>query len=238
LIELVLAVIIIGIVASIALHSLKGSANVAKVQKTKQILERVAFAIAGNPSLESGGGRTDYGYVGDVGSLPPNLDALVQNPGGYTTWHGPYIRDEFTSGGTSTNYKFDAWGNSLVFGPGTTVGSTGGGSPLTRSLADSVGALLRNRVITVVTDNAKGVPGTTYDDSVQVLLSVPNGAGSLTTKSRHPSASGYVQFDSIPVGLHDLRVIYLPTYDTTYRKIRVDPGQDTYTEITLSSRLW
>jgi prepilin-type N-terminal cleavage/methylation domain-containing protein len=238
LIELILVLIIIGIIATVALNSLRSSTSAARVEKTKRLLERITFAIAGNPTLVSGGGRTDYGYVGDVGSLPPNLDALAQNPGGYSTWRGPYIRDEFTSGGTSATYESDAWGNALVYGGGTTVSSTGGGSAITRTFADSVGALLRNRVTAVITDLARGVPGDTYDDSVQVLLSVPNGIGGTTTKSRHPNTTGYVRFDSIPVGLHDLRVVYAPTHDTIYRKTRVDPGQDTYTEISLSEKVW
>ncbi len=238
LIELVLVLIIIGIIASVALNALSRSTDVARVEKTRRTLDQVAYAIAGNPALISGGGRTDYGYIGDVGSLPPNLDALTQNPGGYSTWHGPYIRDDFTGGGTGTAYKADAWGKTLAYSAGTTVSSSGGGSTITREYADSLGALLRNTVTTVVTDLDKGVPGETYDDSVQVLLTVPNGSGGMTTKLRHPNATGYVEFDSIPIGLHDLRVVYLPTHDTVYRKAHVDPAQNTYTEISLSEKVW
>ncbi|MCK4371866.1 MAG: prepilin-type N-terminal cleavage/methylation domain-containing protein, partial [candidate division Zixibacteria bacterium] len=95
LIELIIVIVIVAIIASVAVKSLKGTNEVVRTEETKAELEQLAYAVAGNPAVLSGGARTDYGYVGDVGALPPNLDALVTNPGGYGTWDGPYVRDDF-----------------------------------------------------------------------------------------------------------------------------------------------
>ena len=71
-------------------------------------MEMLARAIVGNPSLTQNGARSDFGYVGDVGAFPPNLQALYQSPGGYATWDGPYVTTSFAV--DSTGFKTDAWG--------------------------------------------------------------------------------------------------------------------------------
>lgn len=238
LIELALVVVILGILASVALRTMQGATDLARTERTRQVLDRIAYAIAGNPALVSGGGRIDFGYIGDVGSLPPNLDALAQNPGGYSTWHGPYLHDEYTSPSANVGFRIDAWGKAFNYAGGVTITSTGGGSPITRRVADSPAILLSNQVIAVITDLDKNLPGEVFSDSVQVLLTVPNGSGSTTIKLRHPDANGYVQFDSIPIGLHDLRVVYAPTHDTVYRKAAVIPGRQIYSEISLFRKVW
>ncbi len=238
LIELVAVVVIIGIIATVALRSLKSASDVSRVEQTKQRLDRLAIAIAGDPSLISGGGRTSYGYVGDVGALPTSLDALVQNPGGYSTWKGPYVRDDFTSGGSYSSFKQDAWGKPFSYSGGLNITSTGSGSSITRVVAASSGQLLLNKVTTVVTDLGKSTPGATFKDSVKLLLTTPNGAGSTITKVRYPDAEGYAQFDSIPIGRYDLRVVYLPTNDTIVRPLHVNPGQEVYTELSLYRKVW
>ena len=90
LIELLVVIIILGVIATVAVKSLTGVNDTVRIEETRQELSHLAWAIAGRPKLVSGGQRTDYGYVGDVGSLPVNLTALVQNPGSYSTWDGPY----------------------------------------------------------------------------------------------------------------------------------------------------
>ncbi len=51
-------VVIIGIIALLAVRSLKTTHEVAKVEQTKKELDRLAWAIAGNPDMVSGGART------------------------------------------------------------------------------------------------------------------------------------------------------------------------------------
>ncbi|RME19247.1 MAG: hypothetical protein D6800_14515 [Candidatus Zixiibacteriota bacterium] len=175
--------------------------------------------------------------MGDVGALPPNLDALVSNPG-YATWKGPYIRDDFTSGGADSYFKVDAWGQPYQYTGGVTIVSTGSGSSITRQLAASTNALLSNTVSAVVVDLDRTPPGATYADSVQVLLSYPDGVGGTTTAVGIPGQDGYVQFTGIPIGLHRMQVVYLPTGDTMTQLVSVDPGRDAYVDVILPMEVW
>jgi general secretion pathway protein G len=238
LIELVLVLVIIGILASVGLKSLSAVNQTGRIEETKQELERLAYAIAGNPALVSGGTRTDFGYIGDVGGLPPNLDALIANPGGMATWRGPYISDPFSDGGPTDWFKYDGWGVAYSYTGGRTISSTGGPSTLTRELAGSVADLLYNRVTAVITDLDKTPPGPDYVDSIRFDLVYGNGTGGLTTASRNPRPDGLVEFDSIPIGLHTLRIIYFPDSDTLIRKVPICPGQNSYTESSLAEDYW
>jgi type II secretory pathway pseudopilin PulG len=230
--------VIIGILAGVGLRSLTAITRTSRFEETRQEMDRLAYAIAGDPSLTGGGARTDFGYVGDVGGLPGNLDALVSNPGGWSTWKGPYITNEFSSGGGSTDFKFDAWGKAYTFTGGLTLGSTGGGTPLTRPVASSTTQLLRNRVRLVITDIDHTPPGTTYDDSLSLVFTVPNGGGGTTNRTRRPNPDGSVTFDSIPIGVHTLRLIYLPTLDTLTRRVVVEPGRESHLDISLAENFW
>jgi len=123
LIEMVLVLVIIATIATVGLKSLTAVHQTSRFEETRQELDRLAAAIVGDPSFVSGGSRTDFGYVGDVGSLPPNLDALVTNPGGYATWDGPYLGDDFSTDGSSSTFKIDAWGAAYSYSGGVTVAS-------------------------------------------------------------------------------------------------------------------
>jgi hypothetical protein len=167
------------------------------------------------------------------------LSYLVSNPG-YGTWGGPYIHDDYYAADTSaaSEYGYDSWGVAYTFSGGNSIISTGGGSTITRELAPSPDNLLRNRVRVVVTDLAHVPPGGAYNDSVNVLLTLPNGTGGWTTKSKHPRDDGFVQFDSIPIGNHQLRVVYLPTFDTLNRRVVIEPGFDKYLDVSFAEALW
>ena len=159
-------------------------------------------------------------------------------PGGWSTWHGPYLTDQFSSGGINTDFKYDAWGTAYNYAGGTTITSTGGGLTLTRELARTIDDLLRNRVNLVVTDLDHTPPGSTYADSVVFILFVPNGNGGVATRMRQPRADGFASFDSIPIGVHELRMVYVPTADTLRRRVLVEPGADSYVEMSLADDRW
>jgi len=238
LIELIVVVIIMGIMASVAVKSLGRLTDTSRVEETKQELDKLAYAIAGDPDLVSGGVRTDYGYIGDVGSLPANLGSLAANPGGWSTWAGPYIQDDFSSGSPDTTFKIDAWGEGYVYSGSSVISSTGGTTSITRNISSSTDDLLYNAVSLSITDTDDTPPGTDYKDSVSFLLTYPNGLGSLTSRTEFPDAGGFLVFDSIPIGIHELRTIYLPVNDTILRKINLAPGQDIYVEIHVNGSLW
>lgn len=235
LIEMIVVIIVTGIVLSVAMKSLVGLGDAAKVEATKQEMQALAFGIVGNPDVTNNGARSDFGYVGDVGALPANLDALYVNPGGYATWKGPYISNRFTQ--TSDDYKRDAWGNLYSYSGGVTITSSSGGT-IIRQVAAGAGELLRNTLTGTITDIDGTPPGTTYKDSISVLLAYPNGAGGTATKSRTPDRGGYFSFDSIPIGPRDLRVIYKPTADTMTRIVSVTPNSSSSISIRFDEDLW
>ena len=238
LVEMIVVIIIVAVLASITMRSMRGATDVARTEETRQELDQLAWAITGNPAMLSGGSQTSYGYIGDVGALPDSLGALIVNPGGYTTWNGPYISDEFTDGSVSSEYRLDAWGQTYTYSSGITIASGGGGSAITRELANSVADLLYNSVVLTITDLNHTPPGSDYSDSVRFVLTFPDGAGSTTSTAKSPGSDGMVQFDSIPIGNHQLRMIYIPDNDTSISFVCINPGSFFYKELYFATDLW
>ena len=235
LVEVVLVVVIAGILATIALRSAGIVSNTAKVEETKQELDALAYAVVGNPELQNNGVRSDFGYVGDIGAMPPDLEALHSNPGSYSTWNGPYIENRFSQ--MTDDFKKDAWGELYQYSAGVTITSTGG-SGISRKLTNSVADLLQNQVRGVVYDLDGTPPGSTFKDSVSVQLTIPNGSGSLVNRTAGIDAGGYFSFDSIPIGNHDIEIVYQPDDDTLKRFTSVLPNSSLYSEYYLATDVW
>lgn len=247
LIEMVLVIVIMGILATVAFRSGSSVYNSAKTEQTKQEMDALAMAIAGNPELQNNGVRSDFGYVGDIGSVPPDLNALVSNPGGYATWNGPYISNRFMQ--ITDDYRKDAWGDDYVYTPATLIESTGKttagggcGGPTTsgdiiRRVAASNNELLRNEVSGIVLD-LDGTPPGVDRDSIRVFVTYPDGTGGWRTRSSGVDGGGYFSFDSIPIGNHDVGIIKLPEADTIMRFVSVLPGSSLYQEYRLSTDVW
>ncbi len=225
LVELLAVMIIVAIIAAVAMRSLRGVNQTARYERTRHEMERIAYAIAGDPELTSAGARTDFGYVGDIGALPPNLDALARNPG-LPTWNGPYIDDEYyrASGASAVDFKTDEWGQPYSYS-GVDLASTGGDQTITRRIAASSDKLLHNPVRITVLDRDGTPPGAAWKDSVRLVLTCPNGTGGIVSRSVHPKADGLVEIDSIPIGRHPMLLIHVPEADTLRRYATVDPGQ-------------
>ncbi len=236
LIEVVIVIVVIGILATVTFKSGSKVYETVRVEQTKQEMNALAQAIAGNPGLQNNGIRSDFGYVGDVGSMPPSLNALYTNPGGYTTWNGPYISNRFTQ--ITDDYNKDAWNANYTYSGGATITSTGSGSNIVRRVATSTDDLLRNTIAGNIYDRDGTPPGTDYDDSVTVALTIPDGSGGTTTKSVTPDNGGYFSFDSIPMGTHDLRIVYEPDSDTLHGIVSVLPGSGSYSEYRMVENVW
>jgi prepilin-type N-terminal cleavage/methylation domain-containing protein len=237
LIEMVMVIVIIGTLATVATKSMRNVTDLTRTEETKEEMDRLAHAITGNPALVSGGIRVDYGYIGDIGALPGSWDDLVTSPG-YSTWNGPYIEDEFAPGTGNNLFKYDAWG-ALYSSPNSSgFSSTGGPEIITRKIANSIGDVLYNSVILSITDLDLTLPGESYKDSVRFLFTYPDGSGSTVTETRYTNTNGLVRFDSIPIGIHTLRVVFLSSNDTLTRKINIDPGKDYHNNIPHFADIW
>lgn len=100
LIEIMLVVTIIGVLAMVVIPRLAGRSEEARVAAAKIQIENIGVAL---DAYELDNGRypsTDQG-----------LSALYVNPGGLTSWKGPYLKKKL---------KTDPWGTSYVYSqPGT-----------------------------------------------------------------------------------------------------------------------
>ncbi len=221
LIELTVVVIIVGILVAVAMQSATVMVQDARRVETEREIEMLADAIVGDPAIISNGQRADFGYVGDVGSFPANLQALYENPGGYSTWDGPYLPPGLAQ--DSTGFKTDEWGSLYNYSGGVTITSTGSGSTITEKIANSVTDYTLNTLNGSIRDANDSVPGATYLDSVDIKVTIPNGGGGATTKAYIPDSAGLFTLDSLPVGTHPLRMIYTPNVDTLLRYVTILP---------------
>jgi general secretion pathway protein G len=233
LVELVIVIVVMGVIATVALRKMGTAISTAQTEQTKTELENLSYAITGNPSTYSLGSRSDFGYVGDVGALPPNVSALYSNPGGYSTWNGPYIE----RGIKSTDFSKDAWGADYVI-TGTTLRSTGSGSNIDRLFAPSLAALTSDTITGYLLDANQSRPGTVYKDSLKILLTYPNGSGSTTTATVYPDKNGKFTIANVPIGYRTLRVIFTPMTDTLSVPITIYPGKTARADITFPADLF
>jgi len=130
LMELVMVIILLGILSAVAIPKIGNMIDTSKESSTKQEMQMLRVALIGDASSNVGGEMADKGYIGDVGSLPPNWDALINKPSGVSDWNrntqsgwnGPYVVD---NGG---DYKEDVWGNDYSLTDSTIVSGGPNGS--------------------------------------------------------------------------------------------------------------
>ena len=221
LIEMLVVIVVIGILAAVAMQSMTTTVQNIRQVRTEREMEMLTKAIVGDPALTQNNQRGDFGYVGDVGAFPPNLQALYQNPGGYATWDGPYLASSYSQ--DNTGFKTDDWGAVYVYGGGATITSTGGGSALSKKIADATDDYLLNTINGTILDADHNPPGPVYADSIDIVITIPDGSGSTTSKTCHPNMAGAFSLDTVPCGNHLLRVIYTPDVDTLVRYLAVLP---------------
>jgi type II secretory pathway pseudopilin PulG len=226
-------IIIIGIVASIATSRLGETIQTARYEHTMKELDQLAYAIGGNPGLTTDGRRTDFGYVGDVGALPPTLDALVSNPGGLATWNGPYIE----TGASNADFKTDAW-NSLYTYAAVTIRSSGSGTNIDKLIVADAAWLTANTLEGFIVDADYTAPGAVFCDSLLLRLTYPNGTGGMATASSTPGADGGFSFSGLPIGTHTLQLIFQPDTDTTLYEVTIEPGRTSRVSLSLAADMW
>uniref|UniRef100_A0A7C4GGM4 Prepilin-type N-terminal cleavage/methylation domain-containing protein n=1 Tax=candidate division WOR-3 bacterium TaxID=2052148 RepID=A0A7C4GGM4_UNCW3 len=243
LVELLVVLMILSLILTAAIRTWDVALQRGRFEQTRQKLDRLATAIVGNPDYIVAGQRADFGYVGDMGSLPVSLADLAVSPPvsppESSKWQGPYIRAAFAQ--SPDAYRIDAWGDSIFYGVShnpesmfvRSYGGVGLVDPtrwITRSLGVSQRAALRNEVSGLVLDQRGSPPAS---DSVRLRLAVsleyPRN-GRTVRDSTQPSADGSFRFLDIPQGIRLLRATYwsqivpYPVCETVSRSIVVMPG--------------
>jgi len=219
LIELLIVLMIIGLLVTAAVKTWDVSLQRSRFNSTIKEMEQLSWAIAGNPDLVSGGKRSDFGYVGDIGLFPPTLKDLNENVSNFTTWHGPYIKPAFQE--SPQSYMMDAWGDTYIYPNPMMLSDTSpiyirsyaGGSVvtpqnwLTKIIINRKSNILSNRVDGTISDARGNPPDTSTSklDSVTVWIIYSRfGRAESTPGSASVFNNG---FDGIPAGNHRLRAI-------------------------------
>ena len=239
LIELLIVIMIIGLLTTAALKAYDTSLQAARLRSTMRTLDELSAAIVGNPDLVSGGIRTDYGYVGDVGRLPEKIQDLVQRPADVDTglWHGPYVLPKVAE--NPAGFVVDAWGDSLIYdAESLSITSRKGYSILqpsgwiVRKMAANSDVLLRNRFGGIIFDAKGDVPSAAKAESLRVVLLYPQNGRLITTDTLKGAAQivngNFWYPERITVGNHKLYVRYIPSPPDTAvileRTVSVYPG--------------
>ncbi len=232
LIELVLVIAIIGIMATIAGSMGMRVLDNARYRAAENELKNIGKAIVGNPELFDQGQRIDFGYIGDNGALPPDVNALLVNPG-LATWAGPYIG----SGKDSLATVSDPWQASIVLQDSVLL-SIGSGDTLVHQYIGAISLLFGNSISGIIHDADMETPGNIFADSIAVRLVYPDGAGGYASPTVTPNATGMFSLSSIPIGRHRLQIIYIPSSDTLTHWVSVLPGSAIEREFNLTADLW
>lgn len=221
LIELIAVIVVLAVLATVAIQSLPQSIEEARQIGTEKEMDVLARGIVGRFEISQGANRSNFGYIGDVGSFPPNLEALFINPGRMISWDGPYLPASFK--GDSLNFRLDEWGQPYKYDGGLTIVSSGSKTDIIRKLADSKTDYILNSFSGRITDGADLSPGMIFPDSIEISIQVPDGRGYYLNKSYAPDATGLFRLDSLPVGTHPLWIIYKPTADSLIRYVTIMP---------------
>lgn len=217
LLEIVFAIVLLGILATLTASYLSGSNDSIRWETTRSRMEAIRTAILGDPKVDSGE-RTRFGYLGDMGRLPPSLTVLTGSEapayvfhtyyGVGAGWRGPYLAREFVG---EQGVEKDEWGNSFIYSTTasppslTSYGSDGaaGGSAYATDITVTFPASLRlSTVRGVLTD------GSTRLSNQVVQIQYPL-AGTLTATLDTTAANGAFIFSAVPFGLRAITVTSL-----------------------------
>jgi hypothetical protein len=174
-----------------------------------------------------------------MGMLPRSLTDLVVAPPAVppesSRWRGPYVRPAVNEAPES--YKFDAWGDSIIYSDDSMfVRSLGGGGLadrgkwLTRPFGYTENAVTRNDVDGRVVDQTGAPPHDSLLSRLVTQLSFPR-QGVMYRPNDSLGHNGTFLFQDVPQGTHLLRVIFIRRTspppiieDTAYRDVVVIPG--------------
>lgn len=217
LIEIVVAVAIVALLAGATAPLVVRNMTVARRTETTERLRRLVDGMVGDATA----GR--YGYLGDMGNLPPALtDLLVRgtqpafaiSPYGYGAgWSGPYVQQTQAL----ADLTQDAWGVALQYAPAAALVTSAGedhqfgtaddliypasAPPTTGALAVTVLGIPNTNPATTVTLGSS---------DVDVSLSV-TAAGALST-SALAGGGPFYSAAPVPAGVHALIVTGVGTY--------------------------
>lgn len=229
LIAVIAILAMIGVASGIAVIFISQLRDVRRERLGMDELDILKQAITGNPALIINEGRSDFGYVGHMGTIPSSIEDLFKRGSQPTYvfnttkkvgagWAGPYIAPIVIE--NLDALKKDAFGNDYVFtnteftrgdGEKVSVRITSVGADETSSTSDDryVDIIKRELFSTVsgyVTDKAGN-----GQKNVGVTLNLPQN-GVLSTANTTTDLTGRFAFNNVSFGLRSLSVDARLTY--------------------------
>jgi len=225
LLELLVVLMILSIVLTAAVRTWDVTLERGRAQTTAQKLDQLVKVIVGDPDYIVAGARADFGFVGDEGRLPKNLQELVVRPDGDSVWRGPYIRSTFNQ--SEIGYRTDGWGDTIIYGyqayalntDSLWVRSYGGRGVADRSRWQTLNfpytfkALAQNEVSGQIVDVRGNAPPPTVYDRLYINLHYPSDGKTIGWRQVGASAANF-QYLGIPQGIHRLVAVYFPSWPT------------------------
>ena len=104
LIEVIVILAVIAILAAMAIPTAFRLFLVTASSSTSTEMQKIKYAMVGNPDLIAYDLRSDFGYLGDVGCLPSSLQDLITTPASvpvYTTNLAAQVAAQIGSGAES-----------------------------------------------------------------------------------------------------------------------------------------
>jgi type II secretory pathway pseudopilin PulG len=217
--EIVMVIAIMGVLAGAITPVALRLTQSKKESTTREELETLKKAIIGAPESTQWGKEATFGYLGDMGSLPPGLQDLYIKGAGVPSfafnstlgigagWRGPYVgKKGYTS---VADFLQDPYGNNYAYSTTVTTDAILGvevrgtirsiGPDDTSGTQDDLSVeMLRPEVLADVAGKVKdtsgaGIPG------IYVTINYPSG-GTLTSSTVQTDVEGRYQFSNIPMG--------------------------------------
>jgi prepilin-type N-terminal cleavage/methylation domain-containing protein len=241
LVEIMAAIAIMSVFTVVALTGMTNVVDDARFSQTVREMEQIRNAFVGETQRLETGLRKNYGYLGDMGTLPTSaqgIGALSTQPGSATAWSinatygigtgwkGPYISNtfdqDFTKDAWGTNYVYDntisgSTGQATItsYGSNKVVGGSGYAADIVITIPASVtkGNLLGYVVRTA--GDLLGADQRPYSGDAEIRLYYPNGNGSIMSSALTITSvnSGRYTFSDIPLGFAALK-IFIPDFAT------------------------
>ncbi len=195
-----------------------------QIETSDENLYQLRRAISGNPVIVINEARTSFGYLGDMGKLPANLDDLwvkgSQPSFTFDTtkkagagWNGPYLDVGIIQ--QAPGLLQDGWGNMLSYSPSTTFDPVFGatslalvsslGSDFTLGTGDDIGIrFFHSDVFSRVQGYVKDTNGDTVS-GVGLTLNYPVN-GVLSERLVYTDSTGYYAASDIPFGNRSITI--------------------------------
>ncbi|MEZ4814165.1 MAG: type II secretion system protein GspG [Bdellovibrionota bacterium] len=223
LIEVLMTISLMAVLSTVSISMFNSSLDEAKFDATYKEMLQLRKAIIGdleNTTVE--GERVRFGYLGDMGGLPPMSFGLAMlNTKPVSTpayaidstsklgvgWNGPYISSTEVG-----DYLQDAWGNDYIYRTDTTIpfiSSLGSDAAVGgEGTAQDIQVDLPLSIRTATVHGQITSSGSVMETPAHVEIFYPDGSGALTSQevTLSESDAGQFTFNNIPFGVRTLKI--------------------------------